>query len=142
MSIKKRLRDSGEGSGGGILGKNETTNLQQWHTVTVPLSQLTCANGWQENQRFLTDVLHEVMLLDGLSSSHPISQEVEQASDIDRVFDWIAYKKVRQPSPSHVFFARRIALVNRQANELDLCSVYLFVFYSFSKTTLCRRFQL
>lgn len=46
-----------------------------------------------ENQRFLTDVLHEVMLLDGLSSSHPISQEVEQASDIDRVFDWIAYKK-------------------------------------------------
>ncbi|KAG7218728.1 hypothetical protein INR49_019764, partial [Caranx melampygus] len=46
-----------------------------------------------EKQRFLTDVLHEVMLLDGLSSSHPISQEVEQATDIDRVFDWIAYKK-------------------------------------------------
>lgn len=43
----------------------------------------------------MTDVLHEVMLLDGLSSSHPISQEVEQATDIDRVFDWIAYKKVR-----------------------------------------------
>ncbi|TNM91518.1 hypothetical protein fugu_019898 [Takifugu bimaculatus] len=33
------------------------------------------------------------MLLDGLSSSHPISQEVERATDIDRVFDWIAYKK-------------------------------------------------
>nr|XP_046235241.1 thyrotropin-releasing hormone-degrading ectoenzyme-like isoform X1 [Scatophagus argus] len=46
-----------------------------------------------EKQRFLTDVLHEVMLLDGLSSSHPISQEVVQATDIDRVFDWIAYKK-------------------------------------------------
>ncbi|XP_074482007.1 thyrotropin-releasing hormone-degrading ectoenzyme-like [Sebastes fasciatus] len=46
-----------------------------------------------EKQRFLTDVLHEVMLLDGLSTSHPISQEVEQATDIDRVFDWIAYKK-------------------------------------------------
>ncbi|XP_060935458.1 thyrotropin-releasing hormone-degrading ectoenzyme-like [Limanda limanda] len=46
-----------------------------------------------EKQRFLTDVLHEVMLLDGLSSSHPISQEVEQAADINRVFDWIAYKK-------------------------------------------------
>ncbi|KAJ8261753.1 hypothetical protein GJAV_G00158020 [Gymnothorax javanicus] len=46
-----------------------------------------------EKQRFLTDVLHEVMLLDGLASSHPISQEVYQASDIDRVFDWIAYKK-------------------------------------------------
>lgn len=35
------------------------------------------------------------MLLDGLASSHPVSQEVQQASDIDRVFDWIAYKKVR-----------------------------------------------
>ncbi|KAG7454693.1 hypothetical protein MATL_G00262430 [Megalops atlanticus] len=46
-----------------------------------------------EKQRFLTDVLHEVMLLDGLASSHPISQEVFQATDIDRVFDWIAYKK-------------------------------------------------
>uniref|UniRef100_A0A8C6TT61 Aminopeptidase n=1 Tax=Neogobius melanostomus TaxID=47308 RepID=A0A8C6TT61_9GOBI len=46
-----------------------------------------------EKQRFLTDVLHEVMLLDGLSSSHPISQDVQQATDIDRVFDWIAYKK-------------------------------------------------
>ncbi|XP_076015794.1 thyrotropin-releasing hormone-degrading ectoenzyme-like [Genypterus blacodes] len=46
-----------------------------------------------EKQRFLTDVLHEVMLLDGLRSSHPISQEVEQAADINRVFDWIAYKK-------------------------------------------------
>ncbi|KAM6986544.1 thyrotropin-releasing hormone-degrading ectoenzyme-like [Aplochiton taeniatus] len=46
-----------------------------------------------EKQRFLTDVLHEVMLLDGLASSHPISQEVVQATDIDRVFDWIAYKK-------------------------------------------------
>lgn len=53
---------------------------------------------FQEKQRFLTDVLHEVMLLDGLSSSHPISQEVEQATDIDRVFDWIAYKKVRARS--------------------------------------------
>nr|XP_033807660.1 thyrotropin-releasing hormone-degrading ectoenzyme [Geotrypetes seraphini] len=50
--------------------------------------------GWNmEKQRFLTDVLHEVMLLDGLSSSHPVSQEVLQATDIDRVFDWIAYKK-------------------------------------------------
>uniref|UniRef100_A0A8C2C6B7 Aminopeptidase n=1 Tax=Cyprinus carpio TaxID=7962 RepID=A0A8C2C6B7_CYPCA len=47
----------------------------------------------QEKQRFLTDVLHEVMLLDGLASSHPISQEVFEATDIDRVFDWIAYKK-------------------------------------------------
>ncbi|KAL4641471.1 thyrotropin-releasing hormone-degrading ectoenzyme-like [Arapaima gigas] len=46
-----------------------------------------------EKQRFLTDVLHEVMLLDGLASSHPISQQVYHASDIDRVFDWIAYKK-------------------------------------------------
>lgn len=46
-----------------------------------------------EKQRFLTDVLHEVMLLDGLASSHPISQEVSEAADIDRVFDWIAYKK-------------------------------------------------
>ncbi|XP_064795265.1 thyrotropin-releasing hormone-degrading ectoenzyme-like [Oncorhynchus masou masou] len=46
-----------------------------------------------EKQRFLTDVLHEVMLLDGLASSHPISQEVYDATDIDRVFDWIAYKK-------------------------------------------------
>ncbi|KAG5846135.1 hypothetical protein ANANG_G00146560 [Anguilla anguilla] len=46
-----------------------------------------------EKQRFLTDVLHEVMLLDGLASSHPISQEVFQATDIDRVLDWIAYKK-------------------------------------------------
>eukprot|EP00076_Gallus_gallus_P018414 XP_015138490.2 thyrotropin-releasing hormone-degrading ectoenzyme [Gallus gallus] len=50
--------------------------------------------GWNmEKQRFLTDVLHEVMLLDGLTSSHPVSQEVQQATDIDRVFDWIAYKK-------------------------------------------------
>ncbi|XP_078534293.1 thyrotropin-releasing hormone-degrading ectoenzyme [Lissotriton helveticus] len=50
--------------------------------------------GWHmENQRFLTDVLHEVMLLDGLASSHPVSQEVVKATDIDRVFDWIAYKK-------------------------------------------------
>lgn len=55
----------------------------------------------QEKQRFLTDVLHEVMLLDGLSSSHPISQEVKQASDIDRVFDWIAYKKVNE-SKTHL----------------------------------------
>ncbi|XP_061524305.1 thyrotropin-releasing hormone-degrading ectoenzyme-like isoform X2 [Phycodurus eques] len=46
-----------------------------------------------EKQRFLTDVLHEVMLLDGLSSSHAISQEVKDAADIHRVFDWIAYKK-------------------------------------------------
>ncbi|KAM4678419.1 thyrotropin-releasing hormone-degrading ectoenzyme [Discoglossus pictus] len=50
--------------------------------------------GWNmEKQRFLTDVLHEVMLLDGLASSHPVSQEVLKATDIDRVFDWIAYKK-------------------------------------------------
>lgn len=34
------------------------------------------------------------MLLDGLTSSHPVSQDVQQATDIDRVFDWIAYKKV------------------------------------------------
>uniref|UniRef100_A0A8C4HDS8 Aminopeptidase n=1 Tax=Dicentrarchus labrax TaxID=13489 RepID=A0A8C4HDS8_DICLA len=56
-----------------------------------------------EKQRFLTDVLHEVMLLDGLSSSHPISQEVEQATDINRVFDWIAYKKVSDYLLSHMY---------------------------------------
>lgn len=55
---------------------------------------------FQEKQRFLTDVLHEVMLLDGLASSHPISQEVYQAADIDRVFDWIAYKKASDDPPS------------------------------------------
>ncbi|GAA6066131.1 thyrotropin-releasing hormone-degrading ectoenzyme-like isoform X1, partial [Tachysurus ichikawai] len=45
-------------------------------------------------QRFLTDVLHEVMLLDGMVTSHPISQELFQVADIHRVFDWISYKKV------------------------------------------------
>lgn len=59
----------------------------------------------QEKQRFLTDVLHEVMQLDGLNSSHPISQEVEEAADIDRVFDWIAYKKV---SPLRLFVPSKV----------------------------------
>lgn len=62
--------------------------------INVPISDKDKCLCFQEKQRFLTDVLHEVMLLDGLNSSHPISQEVEQATDIDRVFDWIAYKKV------------------------------------------------
>lgn len=63
--------------------------------VFFDVPDLCASPRFQEKQRFLTDVLHEVMLLDGLSSSHPISQEVERATDIDRVFDWIAYKKVR-----------------------------------------------
>ncbi|XP_078719720.1 thyrotropin-releasing hormone-degrading ectoenzyme isoform X1 [Lampetra fluviatilis] len=46
-----------------------------------------------ETQRFLIDDLHNIMLPDGLCSSHPISQEVSQPEDISRVFDWIAYKK-------------------------------------------------
>ncbi|XP_053364696.1 thyrotropin-releasing hormone-degrading ectoenzyme-like [Clarias gariepinus] len=48
---------------------------------------------WNMKQRFLTDVLHEVMLLDGMATSHPISQELSQIADIHRVFDWISYKK-------------------------------------------------
>ena len=63
-----------------------------WLYVCVCVCVCVCTH--QEKQRFLTDVLHEVMLLDGLSSSHPISQEVAEATDIDRVFDLIAYKKV------------------------------------------------
>lgn len=97
---------------------------------------LTCANGWQENQRFLTDVLHEVMLLDGLSSSHPISQEVEQASDIDRVFDWIAYKKVCQPSPSHVFLLSE----SRSLTDKLTSSICVLFIYSFSIYFLRRHF--
>lgn len=58
-----------------------------------------CVCVLQEKQRFLTDVLHEVMLLDGLTSSHPISQEVFEAADISRVFDWIAYKKANVSPP-------------------------------------------
>ncbi|MCJ8742953.1 hypothetical protein PDJAM_G00088180, partial [Pangasius djambal] len=46
-----------------------------------------------QKQRFLTDVLHEVMLLDGMATSHPISEELFQVADIHRVFDWISYKK-------------------------------------------------
>uniref|UniRef100_S4RVP5 Peptidase M1 membrane alanine aminopeptidase domain-containing protein n=1 Tax=Petromyzon marinus TaxID=7757 RepID=S4RVP5_PETMA len=46
-----------------------------------------------ETQRFLIDDLHDIMLPDGLCSSHPISQDVSQPEDISRVFDWIAYKK-------------------------------------------------
>ncbi|XP_058272562.1 thyrotropin-releasing hormone-degrading ectoenzyme-like [Hemibagrus wyckioides] len=46
-----------------------------------------------QKQRFLTDVLHEVMLLDGMATSHPVSQELFQVADIHRVFDWISYKK-------------------------------------------------
>lgn len=45
------------------------------------------------------------MQLDGLNSSHPISQEVEEAADIDRVFDWIAYKKV---SPLRLFVPSKV----------------------------------
>ncbi|MCI4388720.1 hypothetical protein PGIGA_G00089200 [Pangasianodon gigas] len=48
---------------------------------------------WNMKQRFLTDVLHEVMLLDGMATSHPISEELFQVADIHRVFDWISYKK-------------------------------------------------
>ncbi|KAI5618054.1 thyrotropin-releasing hormone-degrading ectoenzyme isoform X1, partial [Silurus asotus] len=48
---------------------------------------------WNMKQRFLTDVLHEVMLLDGMATSHPVSQELLQVTDIQRVFDWISYKK-------------------------------------------------
>uniref|UniRef100_A0A673A0F8 Aminopeptidase n=1 Tax=Sphaeramia orbicularis TaxID=375764 RepID=A0A673A0F8_9TELE len=66
-----------------------------------------------EKQRFLTDVLHEVMLLDGLSSSHPISQEVQQATDIDRVFDWIAYKKV---SAELVFIQKDTSQIHMYSN--------------------------
>ena len=65
----------------------------------VFVCDITAYAVFQEKQRFLTDVLHEVMLLDGLASSHPVSQEVQQATDIDRVFDWIAYKKVRLIKP-------------------------------------------
>lgn len=43
------------------------------------------------------------MLLDGLASSHPVSQEVQQATDIDRVFDWIAYKKVGLIKPIYLY---------------------------------------
>lgn len=49
------------------------------------------------------------MLLDGLASSHPVSQEVLRATDIDRVFDWIAYKKVgidKTQVPSGYFIIR------------------------------------
>ncbi|XP_062913798.1 thyrotropin-releasing hormone-degrading ectoenzyme-like isoform X1 [Mobula hypostoma] len=45
------------------------------------------------NQRFLTLDLHDVLFLDGQATSHPISQEIIQATDIFKVFDWIAYKK-------------------------------------------------
>ncbi|XP_053505705.1 thyrotropin-releasing hormone-degrading ectoenzyme-like [Ictalurus furcatus] len=48
---------------------------------------------WNMKQRFLTDVLHEVMLLDGMATSHPVSQELFHVADIHRVFDWISYKK-------------------------------------------------
>lgn len=114
--------------------------------MAVTLLQHASANGWQENQRFLTDVLHEVMLLDGLSSSHPISQEVEQASDIDRVFDWIAYKKVCQL----VAFAWQSVLFFSLRNKLRLltvkltsaiCALFILViFYLFAK--ICQCFQL
>ncbi|XP_060759718.1 thyrotropin-releasing hormone-degrading ectoenzyme-like [Neoarius graeffei] len=46
-----------------------------------------------DKQRFLTDVLHEAMLLDSMATSHPISQELFQVADIHQVFDWISYKK-------------------------------------------------
>lgn len=66
----------------------------------------------QEKQRFLTDVLHEVMLLDGLASSHPISQEVFEATDIDRVFDWIAYKKARESQTPTGFICMMEKIIN------------------------------
>ena len=77
----------------------------------------------QEKQRFLTDVLHEVMLLDGLASSHPVSQEVLRATDIDRVFDWIAYKKVgidKSQLPSGYFTLLA---------KLFHAKIYIFLFF-------------
>lgn len=51
------------------------------------------------------------MLLDGLASSHPISQEVFEAADIDRVFDWIAYKK------ANIFIS---CILTQKSNSLEL----------------------
>uniref|UniRef100_A0A7N6B6L3 Aminopeptidase n=1 Tax=Anabas testudineus TaxID=64144 RepID=A0A7N6B6L3_ANATE len=75
-----------------------------------------------EKQRFLTDVLHEVMLLDGLRSSHPISQEVEQATDINRVFDWIAYKKVSSCSHQSLLVDYLLSHMYSNAARDDLWS--------------------
>lgn len=51
------------------------------------------------------------MLLDGLASSHPVSQEVQRATDIDRVFDWIAYKKVGIVDISEVVLGEHVTFV-------------------------------
>uniref|UniRef100_A0A671PND6 Aminopeptidase n=1 Tax=Sinocyclocheilus anshuiensis TaxID=1608454 RepID=A0A671PND6_9TELE len=82
-----------------------------------------------EKQRFLTDVLHEVMLLDGLASSHPISQEVFEATDIDRVFDWIAYKKgaalIRMLANvmGQPLFQRGLNAMQREGKDINITQV-------------------
>ncbi|KAA0721120.1 Thyrotropin-releasing hormone-degrading ectoenzyme [Triplophysa tibetana] len=81
------------------------------------------------NMEKLTDVLHEVMLLDGLANSHPISQEVFEATDIDRVFDWIAYKKgaalIRMLANvmGQPLFQRGLNAMRREGKDIDITEV-------------------
>lgn len=59
--------------------------------VTLEMSESVFL--WQEKQ-FLPDDLHPVLKDDGLATSHPIYQPVNNPTEINQLFDSISYKKV------------------------------------------------
>lgn len=44
-------------------------------------------------QQLVAAELHESMAIDYFDSSHPISQEVKNAAEINEIFDLISYRK-------------------------------------------------
>lgn len=44
-------------------------------------------------ERFVTEEMQDVMALDSLESSHPISVTVDSASQVNELFDGISYSK-------------------------------------------------
>jgi len=48
---------------------------------------------WKIWNRFVIDELHDVLGLDSLKNSHPISQEVNDPNEISELFDQISYSK-------------------------------------------------
>lgn len=49
-----------------------------------------------QEEQFLVDRLHPVMRLDGLVTSHPVYQTVNDPGEIDALFDTVTYSKVNQ----------------------------------------------
>ena len=79
---------------------------------------------WMQLDQFLVDILHKMLILDGLSTSRPLFIPVSSPAEIESNFDVITYSKVNYNISE--YRDKKVFLLDRMSEVFCIATLIIY----------------